>query len=84
MNEDSNSNNANISPALYLIPVTLGSANEQVLPSYNLGIIKEIKYFIVENKKSAIRFLVSLSKEIDIDSLTFYELNEHTDLKSIG
>ena len=84
MNEDSNSNNANIDVALYLIPVTLGSPNEQVLPSYNLGIIKEIKYFIVENKKTAIRFLVSLSKEIDIDSLTFYELNEHTDLKSIG
>ena len=84
MNEDSNSKNANINPALYLIPVTLGSTNEQVLPAYNLSIIREIKYFIVENKKSAIRFLVSLSKEIDIDSLSFYELNEHTDLKSIG
>ena len=71
--------------ALYLIPVTLGETPvEQVLPSYNHDIICGIKYFIVENTRSAIRFLVKVDKDIDINSLVFYELNEHTDLKTIG
>lgn len=71
--------------ALYLIPVTLGeTAVEKVLPSYNHDIIVGIKNFIVENIRSARRFLKSVDKSIDIDELTFYELNEHTDLNLIG
>lgn len=71
--------------ALYLIPVTLGETPvAQVLPSYNHDIIVSIKHFIVENIRSARRFLVQVDKQIDIGSLTFYELNEHTDLKTIG
>ena len=65
--------------ALYLIPVTLGGTSvEAVLPSYNHDIIMNIKFFIVENIRSARRFLKSVDKAVDIDSLTFYELNEHT------
>ena len=71
--------------ALYLIPVTLGDTSyEKVLPEYNRNIICGIKHFIVENRRSAIRFLKLVDKEIDIDSLEFLELNEHTDVKSIG
>jgi 16S rRNA (cytidine1402-2'-O)-methyltransferase len=71
--------------ALYLIPVTLGENDiNRVLPSYNHDIIVGIKYFIVENIKSAIRFLKLVEKEIDISKIKFYELNEHTDLKTIG
>lgn len=65
--------------ALYLIPVTLGETeHSRVLPAYNKEVIEGIRHFIVENKKSAIRFLVKVSKEIPIDDLNFYELNEHT------
>ena len=71
--------------ALYLIPVTLGETEiSQVLPSYNHDIIVEIKHFIVENIRSARRFLKKVEKSIDIDTLTFYELNRHTDRKFIG
>lgn len=71
--------------ALYLIPVTLGETDvDKVLPSYNREIILGIKDFIVENIRSARRFLRSVSKEIDIDELVFYELNEHTDVRAIG
>src|SRR5574344_1402135 len=71
--------------ALYLIPVTLGETPvDQVIPSYNRDIIVNIKYYIVENIRSARRFLVKIDKDIDIDSLTFFELNEHTDLSTIG
>lgn len=71
--------------ALYLIPVTLGDTEiEKVLPSYNHDIIVGIKHFIVENIRSARRFLKKVEKTIDIDTLTFYELNRHTDRKIIG
>lgn len=71
--------------ALYLIPVTLGETSiEQVLPSYNHDVIVEIKHFIVENIRSARRFLKKVDKNIDIDELTFYELNRHTDRKFIS
>ncbi len=66
--------------ALYLIPVTLGETEiNQVLPPYNHDIITGIKYFIVENIRSARRFLKKVEKSIDIDELTFFELNRHTD-----
>lgn len=65
--------------ALYLIPVTLGeSPLERVLPSYNIEVIRGIRYFIVENVRSARRFLKRCDKNIDIDSLTFFTLDEHT------
>ena len=71
--------------SLFLIPVTLGETPvSKVLPEYNAGVISGIKYFIVENVRSARRFLKATLPEIDIDSLTFYELNEHTDPKTIG
>ena len=79
----------NIKTALYLIPCTLGESSyssllEQTLPSYNTEVVKQIRFFIVESKKCAIRFLKLLAPEIDIDSLHFEELNEHTDIKTIG
>ena len=72
-------------PALYLIPVTLGETEYQkVLPEYNKKILRGIKNFIVENRRSAIRFLKLADSSIDIDSLEFLELNEHSDLARIS
>lgn len=74
-----------IEPALYLIPVTLGETEYQkVLPEYNKKILRGIKNFIVENRRSAIRFLKLADLSIDIDSLEFLELNEHSDLARIS
>lgn len=71
-------------PSLYLIPVTLGETSiERVLPAYNKNVIITIKYFIVENVRSARRFLKKVDTSINIDDLTFYELNKHTDNKLI-
>ena len=65
--------------ALYLLPVTLGdTAIEKVLPAYNKEIILQIKHFIVEDVRSARRFLKKVDRDIDIDGLTFYPLNKHT------
>lgn len=65
--------------ALYLIPVTLGDTSiDSVLPPYNREIILRIKHFIVEEVRTARRFLKKVESTIDIDSLTFYPLNKHT------
>lgn len=69
-----------IESALYLIPVPLSEgAVENVLPASNLALVGEIKHFIVENVRSARRFLKKCDRSINIDELTFYELNRHTD-----
>ena len=84
-NQPVENKSVNNQPALYLIPVTLGETEiSQVLPAYNHDIIVEIKHFIVENIRSARRFLKKVEKSIDIDELTFYELNRHTDRNVIG
>ncbi|WP_072530524.1 SAM-dependent methyltransferase [Bacteroides ilei] len=71
--------------ALYLLPVTLGDTPvENVLPVYNKVIIRQIKFFIVEDVRSARRFLKKVDSSIDIDSLTFYPLNKHTSPEAIS
>ena len=73
-----------IETALYLIPVQLSDVElQQVLPSANLEIVGHIKHFIVENVRSARRFLKKCDRAIDIDSITFYELNRHTNATDI-
>ncbi|MFA5651114.1 MAG: SAM-dependent methyltransferase [Proteiniphilum sp.] len=72
-------------PALYLIPVLLGEAPlEEAIPSYNIEVVSRLKYFIVENLRSARRFLKKCNPAIDIDALTFFELNKQTDRNRIG
>ena len=71
--------------ALYLLPVTLGDTPiETVLPSYNHDIIVHIRHFIVEDIRSARRFLKKVDRDIDIDSLTFYPLNKHTSPEALS
>lgn len=68
--------------ALYLIPVTLGETPvEQVLPSYNHEVVKGIRHFIVENVRSARRFLRQTDREFPIDESTFYKMGKHSDEK---
>ena len=65
--------------SLYLIPVTVGNTEiSRVLPPYNREIIASLRYFIVENIRTARRFLKQTDPETDVDRLTFYTLNEHT------
>lgn len=67
---------------LYLIPTQLSDVPlERVLPAHNITIVRELRYFVVESLRSARRFLKKCDRDIDIDSLTFNELNEHSDLK---
>lgn len=70
---------------LYLIPNTLGESDpESVFPPRNREIILSIKHYIVEDVRTVRRFLKKVDKSIDIDSLTFYTLNKHTDPKEVA
>jgi 16S rRNA (cytidine1402-2'-O)-methyltransferase len=64
---------------IYLIPVTLGNDDpDYVIPSGVLEITKRIRYFIVENTRSARRYLRAVDRNFPIDDTLFAELNEHT------
>ena len=65
--------------ALYLLPSTMSDAPvDSVLPRANLQMVREIKHYVVENVRTARRFLKRCDREIDIDTLTFTTLDEHT------
>lgn len=67
---------------LYLIPTQLSEVPlEMVLPAHNIEVVRGIRFFVVESLRSARRFLKKCDRDINIDSLTFTELNEHSDLK---
>jgi len=71
--------------SLFLIPTTLGDTDiSKSLPEYNKSIILSIKYFIVENIRTARRFLKKIDSNIDINSLTFFTLDKHTSKESIA
>jgi len=71
--------------ALYLIPVLLGdTALERVLPAYNQEVVRGIRHFIVEDVRSARRFLKKVDKVFDIDGSLFYPLNKHTSPEEIS
>ena len=79
MNE--NHNNSVPSPALYLIPVTLGDTpHENVLPSYNAQVVRDIRHFVVEEIRTARRFLRRMDREFPIDDCTFFEMGKHADV----
>lgn len=69
---------------IFLFPVPLSDGDlDAVLPACNIGLIRNIKVFVVENIRSARRFLKKCDRTIDIDTLTFFTLNEHTAAQDI-
>jgi 16S rRNA (cytidine1402-2'-O)-methyltransferase len=64
---------------LYLIPVTLGDDNiARVLPPDVVGIAQKLDTFVVENEKTARRFLGTIKTIKPVRELTLLTLNEHT------
>jgi 16S rRNA (cytidine1402-2'-O)-methyltransferase len=64
---------------IYLIPVTLGGDDfSKVIPEKVLTITRLLRFFIVEDIRSARRYLRLIDKEFPINDSVFFELNEHT------
>jgi 16S rRNA (cytidine1402-2'-O)-methyltransferase len=69
---------------LYMIPTTLGGEQvNDVIPQTVQQLIAGLRYFIVEDIKSARRYLRRVDRNFPIDDSVFFELNKRTDEKSI-
>ena len=69
---------------LYSLPNLLGETTvERVIPCDVIDVIKRIRIFATENIKNTRRYLKKIDKAINIDELTFLDLNEHSDIKDI-
>lgn len=74
----------NLQLALYLIPTNISDAPfSDYFSEGNNEIIKQLRFFIVENVRTARRFLKKTDASINISDLTFYELNGHTDPREV-
>jgi len=67
-----------------MIPITLGETPiNQVIPEFNNNIINEIDVYIVENIKTARRFLKRAGILKPINELSFFELNKKTKITEL-
>lgn len=65
--------------SIYLLPVTLGGTDFSLtIPSKVLEITLRLRYFAVEDIRSARRYLRALDSSFPVDETTFFELSEHT------
>ncbi len=83
---ETNNSVSSIKGKLYLIPSVLGESSEPsaVIPEFTQETIKNLKVFIVEELRTARRFLKKINKNIDIDSLEFLVFNEHSIKENIS
>ena len=64
---------------IYLIPVTLGGDDFlKVIPEKVINLTIKLRFFIVEDIRSARRYLRMIDKKFPIDDAVFFELSEHT------
>lgn len=69
---------------LYLIPVTLGDDRiDRALPPEVASLARRLDIFVVENEKTARRFLGALKTDKPVRELTLLTLNEHTTEKEL-
>lgn len=63
---------------LYLVPAFLGATTaEQVIPAGTLEIVRTLRFFVVENVRTARRMLSKMHMPYPIEELTFVELDKH-------
>ncbi len=66
-------------PTLYLIPTPISSGSPDLVLSSDISkIVDQLEYFIVENIRTARRFIRKILPEKSIEELTFFILNNHT------
>ncbi len=70
---------------LILFPVPIGAEEiEMSLPAANMELLATCRTFIVEELRTARRFLKRAGYPYPIDDTVFFELNEHTSHEDIG
>lgn len=67
----------NFAGSIYLIPTPMGGETlGDILPNDVLEIVKGLRHFVVEDLRSARRFLRKVDREFPIDDATFFILNK--------
>ncbi len=67
-----------MSGKIYMVPNLLGESDPiNNIPSGVIQKIYEIKVFVVENIRSARRYLIKINYPLKPDEITFYEMNKH-------
>jgi 16S rRNA (cytidine1402-2'-O)-methyltransferase len=70
---------------IFLIPVTLGGDDfNHVIPDHVIKLTTALRCFVVENIRSARRYLRLIDKTFPIDQSVFFELSEHTNESEIS
>ncbi|MDR3132619.1 MAG: SAM-dependent methyltransferase [Prevotellaceae bacterium] len=70
---------------LYLIPAPIGNSGlGEVIPQGTLGVLRRLKYFVVEEVRTARRYLSKAQITAPVDTLVFFTLNEHTAPETIA
>ena len=68
-------------PTLYIIPSFIGSNDSlEHISKYNLRIIDEINYFIVESEKKSRRFIKRILPTKNQDDLTFFQIKKNKNI----
>ena len=62
---------------LYLIPLPIAEDGLNCIPEEVKRLTGSIRYFFVENIRTARRYLKHLNKDTDIDAISFSEINQH-------
>lgn len=63
---------------MYLIPCSLSEGITEVLPEYVKTQVKHLDFFIVENSRTARRFLRSIGYEKNFDDTVMIEMDKHS------
>jgi 16S rRNA (cytidine1402-2'-O)-methyltransferase len=70
---------------LYLIPAPLSDSEvNDYIPAKVRTIVNNLRYFVVEDLRTARRYISRLKVDTPIDELNFSLLNEHTDITAIS
>lgn len=70
---------------LYMVPTTLGGEQiNDVIPESVQHLISGLRHFVVEDIKSARRYLRRIDRSFPIDDSVFFELNKRTELKDLS
>ncbi|HYG51452.1 MAG TPA: SAM-dependent methyltransferase [Flavobacteriales bacterium] len=74
-----------INGKIYLVPSPIEDHYfADYLPIEITHVLNLVDYFIVEDLKTARRFIKKMNKQKNIDACLFHELNEHTDAKDLA
>src|SRR5690606_38752977 len=63
---------------LFLIPIPIANDAVHTIPESVQQLSISLKYYFVEQVRTARRYLKQIDKNVDIDAITFVEINKHT------